>query len=292
MEYIGQIWRPPSEATSLILQVTVGCSHNQCTFCVMYKEKEFYLKSLDEIKAGIKKAAQLYPDVRRIFLADGDAVIIPTDDLLEILRLLYVSFPRLTRVTAYAGPNSILKKSDQELQKLKEAGLKMVYLGLESGSAEILKKVKKGATPEMLGKAGQKLREVGLKSSVTVILGLGGQELSREHAQETAKVINVMQPNFLSALTLMLRPNAPIYHEVLQKKLTLLTPLATVEELYHLISQIDLSQPCIFRSNHASNYIAIAGTLPKDKTQLLNDLADIQKNPGQYYLKDESHRGL
>lgn len=292
MGHIGQIWRPPSEAKSLILQVTVGCSHNLCTFCVMYKEKEFCVKSIEEIKADINEAVQLYPAVRRIFLADGDALIMPTDDLLVVLKLLYSNFPRLTRVTAYAGPDSILKKSNQELQKLREAGLKMVYLGLESGSAKILQKVKKGATPQMISKAGQKLREAGLKSSVTVILGLGGQELSTEHAKETAHVINVMQPNFLSALTLMLRSDTPIYQEVLEKKLTLLTPLATIQELYHLINQLDLSKPCIFRSNHASNYIAVAGTLPKDKAQMLSDLTDILKNPCQYNLKDESNRRL
>lgn len=292
MGYIGQIWRPPSEANSLILQVTVGCSHNLCTFCVMYKEKEFYVKSIEEIKIDINQAVQLYPAVRRIFLADGDALIMPTDDLLAVLKLLYSNFPRLTRVTAYAGPDSILKKSNQDLQKLREAGLKMVYLGLESGSAKILQKVKKGATPQMISKAGQKLREAGLKSSVTVILGLGGQELSTEHAKETAHVINVMQPNFLSALTLMLRSDTPIYQEVLEKKITLLTPLATIQELYHLINQLDLSKPCIFRSNHASNYIAVAGTLPKDKAQMLSDLTDILKNPCQYNLKDESNRRL
>lgn len=292
MKYIGQIWRPPSEATSLILQVTVGCSHNKCTFCLMYKEKEFCQKSLDEIKADIQEAVHLYPNTRRIFLADGDAVIIPTDSLLVILQLLYASFPRLTRVTAYAGPKSILEKTDQELQKLREAGLKMVYLGLESGSEKILKKVKKGATPQMMSEAGRKLRRVGIKSSVTIILGLGGQELSEEHARDTAEVINVIQPNFLSALTLMLRAEAPIYQEILQQKLSLLTPLATVQELYNLISGIEVSSSCIFRSNHASNYIAVAGTLPKDKERMLSDLVDILSHPDQYYLKEEWNRGL
>ena len=292
MKYIGQIWRPPSEAKSLILQVTVGCSHNECTFCTMYKEKKFYLKPLNEIRADIKEAVKLYPNIRRIFLADGDALILPADNLLEILQLLYFSFPRLTRVTAYAGPKSILNKSNTELTRLREAGLKMVYLGLESGSAKILNKVKKGATPQMMCEAGEKLRKVGIKSSVTVILGLGGQEMSEEHAQDTAEVINVMQPNFLSALTLMLRPGAPIYQEILDRKLSLLTPLATIQELYNLVSGIEVNQPCIFRSNHASNYIAVAGTLPKDKERMLSNLADILQHPDQYYLKDEYNRGL
>ncbi|MCK4260405.1 MAG: B12-binding domain-containing radical SAM protein [Halanaerobiales bacterium] len=292
MEYIGQIWRPPSEASSLILQVTVGCSHNQCTFCTMYKAKKFYIKSMETIKAEIEEAAQLYPEVRRIFLADGDALQVPTKELLEILQFLQQCFPRITRVTTYASPKSILKKSVDELIQLKEAKLKMAYLGLESGHIEILKRIKKGVTPEMMIEAGQRLKQAGIKSSVTVILGLGGRSLTKEHARATALVVNAMQPNYLSALTLMVTPNTPIYEEIENEELILLDTLEIMQELYNLIEGINLPNPCIFRSNHASNYIAVNGTLPKDKERMLTELKDVLNHPKEYYLKEEWMRGL
>lgn len=292
MNYIGQIWRPPSEARSLILQVTVGCSHNQCTFCAMYKEKDFYIKSMEDIQGEIIKAAQLYPEQRRVFLADGDALRIPTHQLLEILHLLKESFPRLTRVTTYAGPESILEKSVAELQELHAADLKMAYLGLESGSLEVLKRVKKGATPEMMIEAARKLREAGIKSSVTVILGLGGLSLSELHAKETAQVVNAMNPNYLSALTLMVSPQMPLHREIEAKKFQLLDSYQALEELYQMLEQIHVTEPCIFRSNHASNYIAVNGTLPKDREKMLMDLKEVLDHPEEYHLKAEWMRGL
>ena len=292
MNYVGKMWRPPSEAKSLILQTTVGCSHNNCTFCIMYKEKDFYIKSMEEIKQEIEEASQAYPGMRRVFLADGDALKIPTEDLLTIMGWLDEAFPRLTRVTTYASPQSIQEKTVEELKELNQAGMKMAYLGLESGSAKVLKEVKKGATPEMMVDAGQKLKKAGIKASVTMILGLGGEKLSDEHARETAKVVNRMEPRFLSALTLMVDERAPLYQRIDQGEFRLLNPYQAIQELYTLIKHIDVEEPCIFRSNHASNYIAANGTLPKDKEDMLSDLKDVLDNPEKYHLKQEYLRSL
>ena len=292
MNYVGKMWRPPSEAKSLILQTTVGCSHNNCTFCIMYKEKDFYIKSMEEIKQEIEEASQAYPGMRRVFLADGDALKIPTEDLLTIMGWLDEAFPRLTRVTTYASPQSIQEKTVEELRELNQAGLKMAYLGLESGSAKFLKEFDKWVTLEMMVDAGQKLKKAGIKASVTMILGLGGEKLSDEHARETAKVVNRMEPRFLSALTLMVDERAPLYQRIDQGEFRLLNPYQAIQELYTLIKHIDVEEPCIFRSNHASNYIAANGTLPKDKEDMLSDLKDVLDNPEKYHLKQEYLRSL
>lgn len=292
MNYVGQIWRPPSEAESLILQVTVGCSHNRCTFCVMYKDKEFYIKPLEDIRAEIADAARVLPGMRRIFLADGDALRIPTADLLQILQMLRKAFPRLTRVTTYAGPRSILDKSVEELTALREAGLKIAYLGLESGHPDILRQIKKGATPEEMIAAVKRLHAAGIKVSVTVILGLGGLERSEDHAKATADVVNAMLPDYLSALTLMVAPDTPLADDIHSGKFELLNPHQALQELYWLIEGTAVSEPCIFRSNHASNYFAVGGTLPKDREAMLAEIREVMGDLSGDELKPEWLRGL
>ncbi|MGM0437103.1 MAG: radical SAM protein [Bacillota bacterium] len=292
MNYIGKMWRPPSEANSLILQVTVGCSHNKCKFCNMYKEKDFEIKKLKAIKNDIDEAFKSYNNYRRVFLADGDSLIIPTEKLLKILQYLNNKFQYLHRITTYATPENINNKSLEELKKLRKNGLKMVYLGLESGSEKILKEMKKGANPAEVLKASKKLKKANIKNSTTIILGLGGQKDSTLHAEKTGELISKMEPEYLSALTLMVKENTPLYEEIKKDKFKLLNPREVLDELYDIIKNINVKQECIFRSNHASNYYSIKGTLPEDKKKMLKKLKYILNNPKKYHLKNEKMRRL
>ncbi|MGM0549082.1 MAG: radical SAM protein [Bacillota bacterium] len=292
MNYKGKIWRPPSEAKSLIIQLTVGCSHNKCTFCNMYKNKKFHIKKEVEIKKEIKAAAAKYKNIERIFLADGDALIIQFDKLLNILKTINNNFTNLKRITSYSSPKSILHKSLNELKELKQNGLKMTYLGIESGADQILEKINKGANREEIIKAGQKLKKAGIINSSTIILGLGGKEKTKLHAQATASIINQIKPDYLSALTLMLPEDAPLYQDVKNGNFEILTPYQTVIELKEIIKRLDLEEQCIFRSNHASNYYAIKGTLPEAKSDMLKKLEYIIDNPQKYHLKAEGLRSL
>ncbi|GAW30329.1 radical SAM protein [Carboxydocella sp. JDF658] len=276
MGYVGAIFRPPSEADSLILQVTVGCSHNHCTFCTMYKDKKFALKPVAEIKEDLLSATQ-WPYFRRVFLADGDALAAPTDYLLNILELIQTLHPQVNRVGIYASPKSILTKSVQELHLLKEKGLGIAYLGLESGSDLILKKINKGVDSQAMIDAAEKVKAAGLLLSVTIINGLGGKGLWQEHAQATARVLTAMQPHYLGALTLMLDPAAPLYQEVLQGTFQPIDERTLLAELELLLSQVELEN-CIFRSNHASNLFVLKGTLNRDRDHLL---AQIRQAPEQ-----------
>lgn len=273
MPYVGNIFRPPSEAYSFILQITVGCSHNSCSFCVAYKDKKYRVKDWSEIKADIWWARERYGDVRRVFLADGDALSVDTPFLLKILSELKAAFPNLERVGVYAGPWSLLEKTPEELASLREAGLSILYLGLESGSREILHNIaKKAATPEDMIEAARKAKTAGFVLSVTIILGLGGSSLSQVHAQETARVLNAMQPDYLGALTLMLEPGAPLLRKLERGEFELLSPAQVLLELRELILHLEQTN-CVFRSNHASNYLEVRGTLPQDKEHMLRQLS-------------------
>ena len=269
--YEGSLYRPPSEARSLILQATIGCSWNMCTFCQMYKEKRFRIKSPDEIRSDIDRIYDYYEDIDRIFLADGNALCIPTDHLLEILNLIYSRFENLERVTIYGGPKDIMDKSVEDLEKLKSAGLHMIYLGLESGSDEVLKRVKKGASSDMMIEAARKVKDSGIKLSVMVILGLGGQELSDVHAKESARVLSEMDPDYAAALTLLLEPGAPILEEIEKGNMTLVEPDQALIELRTIIKGSEMSN-CVFRTNHPSNYIPVKGTLPRDRNMMLSQI--------------------
>lgn len=291
MFYEGMIYRPPSEANSIILQITVGCRHNACTFCTMYKDKSFRIKTRPEINDIITIAVAQASDAERIFLADGDAIVVDSLLLIEILDRLYEKFPRLKQVGIYGGPKDILAKSPKELADLKAHGLTMVYLGVESGNEGILKSVCKGVTPEQIITAGQKVRESGLALSCTVIIGLGGKALSHEHALDTAWIISAIDPHYLGALTLMVEPSAPLYKAIKQGTFQLLTPLESLSEIRTMIRELKVTH-CVFRSNHASNYLPLRATLPDDQAKLLETLDNVIENQSVERLRPEHWRGL
>lgn len=291
MFYEGQIYRPPSEAKSIILQITVGCRHNACTFCAMYKDKSFRIKSRAEINAIISTAQAQDPDAERIFLADGDAIVVDTLLLIEILDQLYKKFPRLQRVGIYGGPKDILAKSPKELADLKAHGLNIVYLGVESGNEEILKSVCKGVTADQMIEAGRKLQASGLTVSCTIIIGLGGKALSQNHALDTARVISEIDPQYLGALTLMLEQDVPLAKAIKAGKFELLTPFESLTELRTLLEALNVSN-CVFRSNHASNYLPLRATLPKERNNLLQTLDNVIQNQATEQLRPEYWRGF
>lgn len=288
--YEGSVYRPPSEARSLILQATIGCSHNKCTFCGTYREKKFRIKSLKDIEADVKKVLPFSKNTRRIFLADGNALIIKTRTLLQILKMLSDNFPELERVGIYGSPNDIMRKTPEELKTLKDAGLGIIYIGLESGSDEILKNVCKGADSEDMIMAAEKVKRSGILLSVIMILGLGGRARSRQHAEDSGKVVSKMDPDYLGALTLMVVTGTEIARQVEASELELLTPKEIFEELRVLIENINVTN-CMFRANHASNYLTFGGILPGDKKALLEDLDDILKRE-DISVKDEAFRAL
>ena len=285
--YEGSIWRPPSEARSLILQVTVGCSNNTCTFCGSYKEKSFKIKSLDQLKADVYLVEPYYKNVKRIFLADGDALVVKTQQLVSTLDFLFKEFPELERVGVYASPQNLLQKSVDELQLLREHGLGIIYLGVETGSDSLLAKVKKGVTRQQMIDAGKKAVESGIPLSATIIIGLGGPELSEHHARETASILNEIKPDYVGALTLMVVEGTELFKQYQEGEFQLLTPEETLQEMYWLIESLDIST--VFRSNHASNYLPLGGDLPNDKKRLLSEIERAQER-GMY--RSEYLRGL
>ncbi|MBI4405310.1 MAG: radical SAM protein [Deltaproteobacteria bacterium] len=289
MRYLEPIFRPPSEANSYILQVTYGCSHNQCTFCGMYQNKSFRVRPFQEVIEDIQLASQHWPDVRRVFLADGDAMILSTEKLLRILQALTQAFPRLSRVGIYADARSFKGKTDDELSELRKNKLGVVYLGLESGNNRVLEKIKKGATAEQMIEPMVRARTAGIKTSVIALLGVGGTAFSKEHAQGTAEAINAMGPNFFSALTLTLVPGTQIFEDAQRGLFTPLSPEQSLEELYQIVENIHCDKPVIFRTNHASNYVSLEGNLPRDKGKILETIRNALKHK---ILKPEWLRGL
>ncbi len=268
MRYIEPLFRPPSEADSLIFQVTIGCSHNACVFCAMYRTKDFRVRPLEEILGEIVEVRESESDTRRVFLADGDALAAPTDFLVKILRKLRESFPRLRRISLYATPQNLLQKSSADLELLKESGLTLFYLGLESGSDSVLKRQAKGVTARQAVEAVRKGQEAGLKSSLMILLGLGGVEGSEEHAKATAEVLNGIQPNYLSALTWYPVREAPLMRLIDRGDFTLLTDGQVLDELETLLEGLEL-RDTVFRANHASNPLPLGGRLNRDKKTLL-----------------------
>ncbi|HHX13381.1 MAG TPA: B12-binding domain-containing radical SAM protein [Clostridiales bacterium] len=290
MRYEGMVYRPPSEAYSLIIQVTIGCAHNKCTFCGMYKDKQFRIRPLDEVLADLDSARSYYRHVDRIFLADGDALVLPTEHLQRILEKIRELFPECRRVGIYATPGDILRKTPDELTVLRDLGLTIFYVGGESGSAEILRRIKKGVSPEQLIEAVRKIEELDIAASVTFISGLGGQELWQEHATETGRMISRMEPSYVGLLTLMLEPGTELYADIQAGRFQLLTPLMVVEETGLLVENIEVKRDCVFRSNHASNYLSLKGTLPGDRAKLLKQIETARGNAA--LLKDERFRLL
>ncbi len=277
LDYDMPLWRPPSEGRNLIIQATIGCSFNRCSFCSMYRSKQFRARSLDEVFADIEKAAGTWPEASRVFLADGDALVLPVEQLHRILDKLAESFPALARVSSYALPANLIKKSAEELESLAARKLSLIYYGMESGSHEILKRITKGASPRAMADGLTKAKAAGLKVSATVILGLGGQALWQEHIEATAELVNRVPPSYLSTLQLGLEPG--VRDEFFRKfgaPFEFQDDAATLEEQAHLIARLAPPSPVIFRSNHASNALALAGTLPKDRDRLLEEIAAAQ----------------
>jgi radical SAM superfamily enzyme YgiQ (UPF0313 family) len=285
--YEGTIWRPPSEARSLILQATLGCSNNTCTFCGSYKDKKFKIKSLDQLKADIYLVENYYRNASRIFLADGDALVMKTSQLKDTLDFLYDEFLQLERVGVYASPQNLLQKSVEDLNQLKDHGLGIIYLGVETGSDALLTKIKKGVSRSQMIEAASKVVQSGIILSVTIIIGLGGPTLSKEHAKETASILNAINPDYVGALTLMLVEGTELHEEYKRKEFNLLTPAETLQEMYWLIESLECKT--VFRSNHASNYVPLGGDIPKDKQELLHQIKLAQKKS---MYKSEYLRGL
>lgn len=272
MRYEGDIYRPPGEWKSYLLQTTVGCSHNTCTYCAMYREKKFHVRPMEDILEDIRMAKAYYGDVKRVFLCDGDAIAMRTEQLVAILDALYAAFPSLEKVTTYAGPVSTLAKTPGELRLLREHGLARAYLGVETGSDEVLRKVKKGVGAAEMLEAGVRLREAGMDLWVMVLLGLAGRgEAGVRHILDTAAMVNEMRPRHLSALTLTLYPGTELYRDYRAGRFDPVTPVDALREVRLLIDKLDVN-PLHFTCDHASNYVPLKGSLPQDREKFLSRL--------------------
>ena len=282
LNYHAPMYRPPSEGKSLIFQVTLGCSFNECSFCDMYRSKEYSERSWEEVKGEIDLMAKQVPDTTRIFLADGDALNLSTDYMIKIVEYLYKNFPELERVSCYAMPMNILKKTSDELKRMNAAGLNMLYLGIETGSDIILKKITKGATSATIIRACRKAIETGFTLSCIMILGLGGRNYSKEHIKETARVVNESSPHYLGTLTLILETGVKEefltkfdepFHEINDEE--------ALAELHDLVEQINVKEEMVFRANHGSNAYNIAGTFPDEKEMMLRKISWYKDHPEQ-----------
>lgn len=292
MRYEGNIFRPPSEARSYILQCTVGCSHNRCTFCAMYKDKKYHVRSLEEIKTDIRMAKLYYGDLEKVFLADGDALAMETSDLLEIIAYLKQNFPSLRHIGIYASPDSILQKEISELTALKAAGLTIAYLGVETGDPELLASIRKGVTYDEMVEAGRRIRRAGILLSVTVLLGLAGRSPKAvDHAIKTAEICNDMNPDYIGALVLMLVPRTELFRRQEKGEFELPGPFEILDEMRIMIDHLNV-QGTEFRSNHASNYLPIKGRLPDDKEKMLKLINDMIAKEDRRYLRPDYLRAL
>ena len=290
MRYEGNIYRPPSEAYSLLVQVTVGCAHNKCTFCSMYKDKKFHIRKLEEVLEDLEWARAHYPRIERIFLCDGDALCLANSKLLPILERIRQLFPECERVTVYGRATDALKKTEEELKELYEAGITMVYMGAESGSEKVLANVNKGETRQQIIDGVKKVEACGMKASVTFISGLAGRAGWEEHAIETGRMLSEMSPSYAALLTLMVDPSVPIAEEIASGRMELLTPEEVIAETLLMLKNTEVTKTCVFRSNHASNYLSLRGDLPDDKEGMMEVLREAMENHDM--LKDERFRAL
>lgn len=286
------IIRPPSEANSYLLPVTIGCSHNACTFCGTFYPFRFQVRRPEDIRQDIDNTARHYArSVHRVFLENADALICPQKILLDTLQYLRDKFPDLERVGTYATPKAALLKTPEELRKLRELGLTIAYLGVETGDEELLVKVNKGVTRSQIVEAGTKLKQAGITTSVTVILGLAGVEGSEKHAVATGEILTDIDPDYAGALTLMLMPGTPLYDDWQQGRFTLISPFQSLVELKLIIENSSFTD-CFFTANHASNYLPIKARLPQQKTELLALLEKVLQNKDESLLRPEHFRAL
>jgi len=291
IQYQGRVYRPPSEADSLILQATLGCSYNDCTFCGMYRDKPFRVRKVEELAQEIAWAQDAIGDVRKVFLADGDALIAKASYLKEVTELCYAAFPNLRRVSCYASPQALDKRSVEEMAMLREAGLVQYYLGVESGHDEVLTNLKKGVDAETMIRVAGKATAAGVKLSTMILLGVGGRRLSREHALESARVVSEINPRFLSTLVVTPVEGTPLHEQAMAGAFDDLSPAELSCELREFVAALDLDGT-IFRSNHASNYLPLAGSFPKDQERLVAELDAVIASEDPRSYRPEWARGL
>jgi len=290
MRYEGSVYRPPSEAYSLIIQVTIGCAHNKCTFCSMFKDKRFRVRNVNEVLEDLDSARQHYRRVNRIFLADGDALVLQNKDLLVILERIKKLFPECERVGIYGSPQDVLRKSKAELEELLKNGIGIIYIGAESGSDKVLKEINKGATRAEIIEAVKLIESAGIQASVTFISGLAGMDGWEDHATLSGTMISEMEPSYVGLLTLITEPGAELHRDIQEGCFQLLSPIEVLKETELLLENINLTRLCVFRSNHASNYVSLKGDLPQDKERMLVQLRTAMKNADM--LKDDRFRML
>lgn len=294
IRYEGKLYRPPSEADSLILQATIGCSYNECTFCGMYRDKRFRVRKLEDLRAEIAWAREHQDEigpVRKVFLADGDALMAKASFLAELLRELRAAFGPLARVSCYASPQSLQVRKVDEMRELQSLGLSLYYLGIESGHDAVLARLVKGVDAAEMIRVAHKAHEAGVKLSTMILLGAGGRTLSSEHARESARVVSAIQPRFLSTLVMTPVEDTPLFEEAARGEVDELTPLDLARELRELLASLRLAGT-IFRSNHASNYLALAGTLPKDQAAMVAALDRVIAAPSRAPFRPAWQRGL
>lgn len=290
MRYEGDIYRPPSEAYSYILQVTIGCAHNKCTFCGSFKAKKFRIRHLEEVFEDLEMARRYYRKVGRIFLADGDALVCKNSYLLAILDKIAELFPECERVSIYGRAKDILRKTEEELLELKAHNLGIIYMGVESGNPVILERIRKGETREEMIEAVRKSEGLGIPTSLTFLSGIGGRDMWRENAIDTGTIITEMEPSYASFLTLMVVPGTPLHTQMMKGEFELLRPDEVLKEAELMLENINVKKTCVFRSNHASNYVSLKGDLPQDKETMLRQLRVAQNHSEMW--KDERFRML
>jgi radical SAM superfamily enzyme YgiQ (UPF0313 family) len=291
IRYEGDVYRPPSEADSLILQATIGCSYNECSFCGMYREKRFRVRRIDEIRAEIETVRRAFPGVRKVFLADGDALVAPPAYLHHVLDALRAAFPQLRRVSCYASPQALAVRTVEQMSRLREAGLAQYYLGVESGHDEVLRRMRKGVDAAEMVRVARKAHDAGAKLSTMILLGAGGPGLSLEHARASAAVISAIRPRFVSTLVVTPVEGTPLFEEAMRGEFEEMEPEAITRELREFVAHLDLDGT-IFRANHASNWLPIGGTLPKDRDAILAALDAALASPGDAPFVPDAWRGL
>jgi len=291
LEYEGVVIRPPSEADSLILQYTIGCSHNRCIFCPAYKEKRFRIRSLTEMEQDVRGCLPDFIDTRRIFLADGDALAAPVPGLLSFFSLLRSSFPRHQRIGMYANAKSILDKSVEELRQLRETGLGILYLGIESGDDDLLGWMKKGVTAAEMAEAGRRVKNANIKLSVTVLLGIGGADRSKEHARATGKLLSDIDPDYVGALTTMVVKGTPLYDLQQQGRFRLPSAFVILSELAEMLAHTTMTRGLFF-ANHASNYLPVRVRMPRERDTMVEMIRKFVGEGDASFLKPEGMRRL
>jgi radical SAM superfamily enzyme YgiQ (UPF0313 family) len=290
MKYEGMIIRPPSEAGSLLLQVTVGCSHNKCSFCGTYRDVRFRIKSFHEIEEDIVEAAG-YGRIKRVFLCDGDALILPQKKLVPIFESIRENIRGVERIGVYGNAKSIMRKTPDELRQLRELGLGIVYLGVETGNGEILRKINKGVDYETMVEAGRRIKEAGITLSCTVLLGIGGTEMSAAHAMDTARILSDIDPDYVGALTVMLIPGTPLHDDYIAGQFSLPDTFGFLEELGIMVAHSEFTD-CFFTSNHASNYLPIRARMPGQKDEIVRLIHRVITSNDRRILRPEFMRAL